>query len=116
MRYVLASLAVVVLSCGVLAADAPKTDKPVDVEKVTRQALKDYKDGKVGEAIEKLQQVISEMQKSQQQGLAACFPKASANFKAGELDSQSSSSQGDKGAMTFTTISQKFTSEKDDSL
>ncbi len=100
---------------GILAAaGAYAAEKEADVEALINKGLKAYKDGDSADAITALQEAISALQKSQEKGFAAFFPKPPAGWEAGKLDSQSMSAGTGEGAMNYSTLSQSFTQGKGD--
>lgn len=96
------------------AAWAAEKDAPADVEALIQKGLKAYKDGKVRDSVSALQEAIAAMQKSQEKGLAAFFPKAPAGFEAGKIESQSASYGDGASATSYTILKQTFTRASDD--
>lgn len=99
---------VAVVLCGMFAfgGDEKKSD---DVETLVTKALKDYKDGKVNDAITGLQSAITIMQKSQQKGMSAFMPKAPNGWEAGEIKSDSVAGTGNETTINYTIVSCKYT-------
>jgi hypothetical protein len=116
-RRTMRRLAIVLALAGVLGLSglfAAEKETAVDVEALIQKGLKAYKDGKGGEAIQALQDAIAAIQKSQEKGLAAFFPKAPAGWEAGKMESQSLSMGSSEGGTNYTVLSQAFTQGKDD--
>ena len=97
------------------AAAAYPQAKDADVESLVQKGLKAYKDGKAQDAIKALQDAIAIIQKSQEKGLAAFFPKPPAGWEAGEIESGSGaiSSAGASGSMSYTHLSRRYTHKAD---
>ncbi len=110
---IVVALAISGISLWAVAAD--KDAKPADAEAAIQKGLQLYKEGQAGAAIAALQEAIGIIQKSQQKGLAAFFPKAPDGWEAGKLESNSAASGSGKDSFTLTAIEQSFT-RKSDSL
>ena len=105
----------IVIGLGTCVLAADKDMKPADAEAAIQKGLQLYKEGQAGAAIAALQEAIGIIQKSQQKGLAAFFPKAPDGWEAGKLETNSAASGSGKDSFTLTALEQDFT-RKSDSL
>lgn len=111
-KFLVMLLCVAVSACAAWAAN--DKDPKAAVEARILAGLKAYKDGKTQEAVAALQEAVALMQASQQQGLAALFPKAPDGWEAGKIESQSMSLGGsDQQSGAYTSLSRTYTRKAD---
>lgn len=89
------------------AADKDAAKDSAAVEAAVQKGLKEYKDGKVQDAITSLQEAIQLIQKSTSKGLGSYFPKPPAGWEAGEIESNSIAGGG-KDGLTLTQVTRTY--------
>lgn len=117
LRVIISSVLVLTVLSSALAQEPEATEKPAppSVEKLTSEALAAYKAGRNAEAVEKLQQAISLIQKEMGEDMASFIPDAPQGWKADDVRSSSGSLGGDGGqGQQWVRLSRAYTRTSDD--